>query len=79
MWDTGGGWYDHSPPPSVDGQGLSVRVPMMVISPLAKHGYVSHVTMDHVSVLSFIQWNWMLGTLNTRNTQSGDMRDMFPF
>jgi len=79
IWDEGGGWYDHVPPPPVDSQGLGVRVPMLVISPLAKQGYVSHVTMDDVSILSFIQWNWNLGSLNSRNGQSGDMRDMFNF
>jgi phospholipase C len=79
IWDEGGGWYDHVPPPTVDSQGLGVRVPMLVISPMAKQGYVSHVTMDDVSILSFIQWNWNLGSLNSRNGQSGDMRDMFNF
>jgi phospholipase C len=79
IWDEGGGWYDHVPPPTVDSQGLGVRVPMLVISPMAKQGYVSHITMDDVSILSFIQWNWNLGSLNSRNGQSGDMRDMFNF
>jgi len=79
IWDEGGGWYDHVPPPAVDSQGLGVRVPMLVISPMAKQGYISHVTMDDVSILSFIQWNWSLGSLNSRNGQSGDMRDMFNF
>jgi phospholipase C len=79
IWDEGGGWYDHSPPPTKDSQGLGVRVPMLVISPLAKQAFVSHVTMDDVSILSFIQWNWSLGTLNSRNKMSGDMRDMFNF
>jgi hypothetical protein len=46
---------------------------------MAKQGFVSHVTMDDVSILSFIQWNWSLGSLNSRNDQSGDMRDMFNF
>jgi phospholipase C len=76
-WDTGGGWYDHAPPPSVDSQGLNVRVPLLVISPLAKQHYVSHVQMDHVSILSFIQNNWGLSPLNTRNTQSNDISDLF--
>jgi phospholipase C len=79
IWDEGGGWYDHVPPPAVDAEGLGIRVPMLVISPLAKQGYISHVRMDHVSVLSFIQWNWKLGSLNSRNGLSGDMRDMFVF
>jgi phospholipase C len=79
IWDEGGGWYDHVNPPSKDSQGLGIRVPMLVISPMAKQGYVSHVVMDDVSILSFIQWNWSLGSLNGRNGQSGDMRDMFNF
>jgi phospholipase C len=48
-----------------------------VISPLAKQGYVSHVQMDHVSILRFIQNNWGLSSLNSRNTQSNDLSDLF--
>jgi phospholipase C len=79
LWDESGGWWDHVSPPQVDTQGLGARVPMIVISPYAKRGYISHVQMDHVSVLRFIQWNWSLGSLNTRNTQSNNMVDMFQF
>ena len=79
LWDESGGWWDHVSPAAVDAQGLGPRVPMIVISPYAKRGYVSHVQMDHISVLRFIQWNWSLGSLNTRNTQSNDMLDMFQF
>jgi phospholipase C len=78
-WDTGGGWYDHVPPPAVDAQGLGERVPFLVLSPFAKTGYVSHVVMDHVSILRFIQWNWGLPSLNDRNQKSGDVFDMFQF
>jgi len=81
IWDEGGGWYDHVNPPTVDSQGFGVRVPMLVISPFAKKGYISHVQMDHVSILKFIQWNWNLPPLNSRNESpaSGDLRDMFQF
>lgn len=76
-WDSPGGWYDHVPPPTVDSQGLNARVPLLVISPLAKKGYVSHVQMDHVSILRYIQKNWGLPSLNTRNGQSNDLSDLF--
>lgn len=81
IWDEAGGWYDHVPPPAVDSQGLGVRVPMLVISPFAKRGYISHLQMDHVSILKFIQFNWNLPSLNARNSSpaSGDLRDMFQF
>ena len=78
-FDTGGGWYDHVYPPTVDSQGLAFRVPTLVISPYAKKNYVSHVVMDHVSILRLVQWNWTLPSLNARNAQSGDMFDMFDF
>jgi phospholipase C len=65
----------------VDSQGLGPRVPLLVISPVGKRNYISHVTMDDVSILKFIQWNWGLPSLNERNdaTASGDIRDMFQF
>src|SRR5262245_25999175 len=47
-FDTGGGWYDHVAPPTLDNQGLAFRVPTLVISPYAKRNYVSHAVMDHV-------------------------------
>ena len=78
-WDTGGGWYDHVAPQQLDNQGLGFRVPLLVVSPLAKPGYVSHTVMDHVSILRFIQWNWGLNSLNARNQLSGELRDMFSF
>jgi phospholipase C len=55
MWDDYGGWYDHVPPPMVDYDGLGIRVPLLVISPYAKKGYVSHVQYEHGSILKFIE------------------------
>jgi phospholipase C len=80
IWDSSGGWYDHVPPPQVDpGQGFGIRVPMLVISPFAKKGFISHVQMDDVSILRFIQETFGLPSLNTRNGQSNDLSDMFTF
>jgi phospholipase C len=79
IWDSSGGWWDHVPPPQVDAQGLGPRVPMLVISPFAKKNYVSHVQMDDVSILKFIQNTFGLGTLNPRNQMGNDIGDMFSF
>lgn len=63
IWDESGGWYDHMAPPQLNGTiGLGARVPVLMISPLAKTNYISSQQMDFVSVLRFIQWNWALGT-----------------
>lgn len=81
IWDEGGGWYDHVPPPQIDSQGLGIRVPMILISQFAKKGTVYHGTLDHTSILRFIQWNWNLPPLNARNSDPriGNMSDMFSF
>jgi phospholipase C len=55
LWDDWGGWYDHVAPPQVDLDGLGFRVPMIVISPYAKAGYVSHVQYEFGSVLKFAE------------------------
>ncbi|HKV92841.1 MAG TPA: alkaline phosphatase family protein [Candidatus Angelobacter sp.] len=77
IWDTSGGWWDHVPPPQVDSQGYGPRVPMLVISPLAKRNYISHVQMDDVSILKFIQNTFGLAPLNARNQLGNDISDMF--
>ena len=79
IWDSSGGLWDHVPPPQVDSEGLGPRVPMLVISPFAKKGYISHVQMDDVSILKFIQGNLGLPPLNARNQSSNDLTDMFSF
>jgi len=78
-YDEGGGYYDHVPPPVVDGVQLGFRIPLFVISPYAKENYVSNTVMDHSSSLSFIDYNWGLPALNTYVAESGLPLDMFDF
>jgi phospholipase C len=43
VWDDMGGFYDHQPPGfNFDALGLGMRVPALIISPLAKRGYIDH-------------------------------------
>jgi phospholipase C len=82
LWDESGGWYDHVPPPQLANTlGLGARVPVIVVSPYAKAGAISHQQMDFVSILRFIQWNWGLGKFtdpvqSAREQQSGDICDL---
>jgi phospholipase C len=41
-WDDYRGFYDHVPPPQIDKYGLGSRMPTLIISPYAKHGYIDH-------------------------------------
>lgn len=78
-WDEWGGYYDHVVPPHVDYMGLGFRVPLIVVSPYAKSGYVSHVTHEFGSILHFAETTFGLPSLNTRDSLSDDLGDMFDF
>jgi phospholipase C len=78
-WDDWGGWYDHVNPPKVDAMGLGFRVPLIVISPWAKHGYVSHDQHEFGSFLHFTEEVFGLPSLGTRDAVSDDLSDCFDF
>jgi hypothetical protein len=60
-WDDWGGFYDHVAPPSVDQNGYGLRVPGLVISPYAKHGYVDHQTLSFDAYNKFIEDDFLNG------------------
>ena len=62
-WDEWGGLYDHVAPPKIDGVDLGFRVPMMVISPYAKRGYIDDAFGEFTAPLRFISDNWGLPPL----------------
>ena len=78
-WDDWGGWYDHVPPPQLDDMGLSFRVPLLVISPYARHGYVSHVQHEFGSILHFTEENFGMPSLNESDARADDLSDCFDF
>jgi phospholipase C len=60
-WDDWGGFYDHVPPRSVDENGYGLRVPGLVISPYARHGYIDHHVLSHDAYLKFIENDFLHG------------------
>jgi phospholipase C len=78
-WDDWGGWYDHVPPPQVDNMGLGFRVPLLVISPYAKTGYISHVTHESSGFLTYIEENFGLPSLGSRDVLADDYSDCFDY
>jgi phospholipase C len=58
---------------------LGFRVPLVVVSPWAKKGYVSGVVQDHTSILRFVERKWNLGAMTRRDAKANDMTDYFDF
>ena len=81
-WDEGGGFFDHVAPPAtstVDNQPYGTRVPLIGAGPFVKKNYVSHVTMEHSSIVKFIEWNWLggaTGQLMGRDANVNNLGDL---
>ncbi|HEV3091573.1 MAG TPA: alkaline phosphatase family protein [Candidatus Cybelea sp.] len=75
FWDDYGGWYDPVPPEKLDYDGLGMRIPLLVISPYAKAGYVSHVHYEHGSILRFIEDRFALPQLAATDTRATSPED----
>jgi hypothetical protein len=90
-WDDFGGWYDHVLPPRVYGgtptqpYGLGLRVPLLIVSPYAKPGYIFHEQAEQASIARFIEK--VFGSTNTlsdfdpaaQDGQANDLLDAFDF
>ena len=78
-WDDWGGWYDHVTPPVRGSYELGFRVPLIVVSPYAKPGYVSHVQHDWGSILHFAETTFGLPSLGYADAQADDLGDCFNY
>jgi phospholipase C len=55
------------------------RLPIMVVSPFTKPGYVSHNVMDLTAILKFIETRYGLPALTARDAAQPDMTEFFDF
>ncbi|MPY34607.1 phospholipase C, phosphocholine-specific [Streptomyces adustus] len=97
-YDENDGFFDHVPPPAppagtagefLNGvpYGFGFRVPMIVISPWTRGGWVSSEVFEHTSVLRFLEaWTTALGKPAAcpnisawRRRVSGDLTGVFDF
>jgi phospholipase C len=93
-WDDWGGFYDHVVPPVVDAAGYGLRVPGLVISPYARHGYIDHQTLSQDAYVKFIEDDFLGGaridpntdgrpdsrsSVRENNPQLGDLASDFDF
>ena len=81
-WDDWGGWYDHVPPPAIhNSYEYGLRVPLIVVSPYARAGFISHATHDFGSVLKFIEKTFSLPEVDPAvgyaDSRADDLSDCF--
>ncbi|MGZ5079055.1 MAG: acid phosphatase [Usitatibacter sp.] len=76
-YDENGGYWDHVPPPSGSGWGdrwgPGTRVPTIVVSPLARRGFVDHTSYDTTSILKLITRRFGLEPLPGVRAKTGDL------
>jgi phospholipase C len=81
MWsyDGSGGWFDSARPPRIGGTTLGLRVPALLVSAYARKGQVNHAVLDYTSALKFIEENWRLAPLTSRDAHANSIASAFDF
>ena len=82
FWDDSGGWYDPEPPALLKGDdydSLGYRLPLLIVSPYAKQGVVSHTHYEHGSILKFVEDQLGLGRLSASDKRANSTADAFDF
>jgi phospholipase C len=77
-WDDFGGWYDHVPPPVQIGNaqnpwGWGMRIPLIIVSPYVRPGFVYQNNANHASMLRFAER--VLGIHQTLNSLDPNAQD----
>jgi phospholipase C len=92
-YDENGGYFDHVAPPTAapgtPGEwagglpiGLGFRVPMLIVSPFSRGGFVARDAFDHTSILKFIERRFNVRCPNIsdwRRETVGDLTSAFNF
>lgn len=82
-WDEGGGYYDHISPPQakspIDNEEVGTRVPFIAIGPFVKQNSISHVQLEHSSIVKFLEYNFTgkTGQLGARDTLVHNLGSLF--
>jgi phospholipase C len=77
LYDENGGQWDHVAPPKVDDWGPGSRVPALVISPLAKRGFIDKTQYDTTAVLRTLEVRYGLEALGSRDAHATTLESAF--
>jgi acid phosphatase len=72
-YDENGGFWDHVAPPKGDRWGPGTRIPAIIVSPLARKGFVDSTSYDTTSILKFITRRFDLEALPGLRPGAGDL------
>ncbi len=73
-WDDFGGFYDHVIPPRAFNQKITYgyRLPLIIISPYSRPGFIDHTLYSTASILKFVEDNFNLPALTTTDGTAND-------
>jgi phospholipase C len=78
-YDDHGGRFDHVAPPLRDKWGPGVRLPLIVVSPFARKGFIDNTVYDSSSILKLIETRWNLKPMNERDKNAAMLLNAFNF
>jgi phospholipase C len=78
-YDGSSGWFDHVQPPRAGRDTFGFRVPALLISAYARQGQINHTVLDYTSALRFIEQNWQLPPLTSRDAHADSLTSAFNF
>ena len=78
-YDGSSGWFDQVQPPRAGRDTFGFRVPALLISAYARQGQVNHTVLDYTSALRFIEQNWQLPPLTSRDAHANSLASAFNF
>jgi phospholipase C len=90
VYDEWGGFFDHVTPPRVpdirqsrdinlDFGQMGLRIPVVLVSPFARRGYVDHSIYGFESILKLIRYRWGLKPLTLRDYYANNIAYSFDF
>jgi phospholipase C len=74
-YDDCGCFYDHVPPPP----GLGIRVPMVIVSPYARPGFVDSTTASFPSMLAYVEHVFGIAPLGPEDAAAYDYAGAFDY
>jgi hypothetical protein len=51
-------------------------VPLIAVGPFARQGTISHVVLEHTSIVKFLEWNFLGGASGQLGTRDGRVNNI---